>query len=62
MATPVMDEESARAQLRNTFYATKKHGCPAEVMLRDVMTLSWKPENAISWTKMAHEEAARIYG
>ncbi|MHB1348018.1 MAG: hypothetical protein ACYCXK_11065 [Candidatus Humimicrobiaceae bacterium] len=62
MATKVMDEESARSQLRNTFYAAKKHGCPTEVMLRDVMTFSWNPENAVNWTRIAREEASRIYG
>jgi hypothetical protein len=61
MATPKMEEEMARAELRNTFRATKKHGCPAEVMLRDVMTLSWNPDNAINWTRIAREEAARLY-
>jgi hypothetical protein len=62
MATFVMEEESARAELRNTFHATKKHGCPAEVMLRDVMTISWNPKNAINWTRIARQEAASIYG
>jgi len=62
MATPLMDEESARTELRNTFRATKKHCCPVEVMLRDVMTLSWNPENAINWTRIARKEAASIYG
>ncbi len=62
MATLLMDEEAARAELRSTFRATKKHGCPAEVMLRDVMTLSWNPENAINWTRIARQEAAGIYG
>jgi hypothetical protein len=62
MSTPVMEEDSARKELRETFHAAKKHGCPAEVMLRDVMTLSWNPENAINWTRIAREEAASIYG
>jgi hypothetical protein len=62
MATSVMEEESARTELRDTFRATKKHGCPTEVMLRDVLTLSWNPGNAINWTKIAREEAAKLYG
>ena len=62
MATPIMEEEMARVELRSTFRAAKKHCCPAEVMLRDVMTLSWNPENAINWTRIAREEAADIYG
>jgi hypothetical protein len=62
MAATVMEEDSARAEVSKTFRAAKKHGCPVEVMLRDVMTLSWNPENAINWTKIAREETARIYG
>jgi len=61
MATHIMEEESARTELRNTFRATKKYGCPVEVMLRDVLTLSWNPENAINWTRIAREEAAKFY-
>jgi hypothetical protein len=61
MAVSVMEEESARTELRNTFQATKKYGCPAEVMLRDVMTLSWNPDNAVNWTRIAREEASRFY-
>jgi hypothetical protein len=62
MAASVMEEDGARAEVSKTFRAAKKHGCPVEVMLRDVMTLSWNPENAINWTKIAREETARIYG
>jgi hypothetical protein len=62
MSTSLMEEEMARAELHNTFRAAKKHGCPAEVMLRDVMTLSWNPDNAINWTRIARQEAARLYG
>ena len=62
MATAIMEEEMARTELRNTFRAAKKHCCPAEVMLRDVMTLSWNPDNAINWTRIAREEAAKLYG
>jgi hypothetical protein len=61
MSTPVMDEESARRELKDTFLATRKHGCPVEVMLRDVRTFSWNPNNAINWVNMAREEAERIY-
>ncbi len=61
MASSVMEEAGARAELRNTFLATKKYGCPTEVMLRDVMTLGWNPQNAVNWTKMAREESAKIY-
>jgi hypothetical protein len=62
MSMPVMDEESARRELRETFMAAKKHGCPVEVMLRDVLTFSFNPDNAAGWVRIAREEAGRIYG
>jgi hypothetical protein len=62
MSTPAMDEESARRELRETYIAAQKYGCPAEVMLRDVLTLSFNPGNAAGWVRIAREEASRIYG
>ena len=62
ISTPVIDEESARRELRNTYISTKKCKCPVEVLLRDVLTLSFNPDNAASWVSIAREEADRIYG
>jgi hypothetical protein len=62
MASSVMEKDAARLELAGTFGATKRHCCPAEVMLRDVLTLGWNPENAVNWTKIARQEAEKIYG
>ncbi len=61
VSTPEMDEEGIRATLQDTFVASYRHHCPAEVLLRDMVTVSWNPGNVIRWTQMAREEAARIY-
>ena len=62
VSTPEIDEQSARAELRETFTATRKNNCRVQVLERDVMTLSWNPNNAIRWTQIAREESANIYG
>ena len=62
MALPDLQVEPAREQLRETFKATKANGCPAEVLLRDVITLGGNPNNAVEWVKLARSEAAKIYG
>ena len=61
MALPHLQTEPARAQLRETFEATKENGCPCEVLLRDLITLGGNPNNAIDWVKLAREEAWRVY-
>ncbi len=61
MATPEMDEEMARKEIIDTFTATKACGCPAEILLRDVVTLGGNANNAIRWTEIAREESEKIY-
>ena len=55
-----LSEEDARRELRETFTAAYRYGCPAEVLLRDVVTLSWNPYNAIRWTELAREEIENV--
>ena len=56
-----IDEESARREIRRTLRAAKRHNCPVEVMLRNILTLSCNSDNVITWTKIAKEEVERIY-
>ena len=62
MAVPKMAEEAARREIHDSFTAAKKYGCPCEIMLRDVLTLSGNADNAINWVEIAREESAAIYG
>jgi len=59
IATEKCDWDLIRNQLRETFTVTHEHGCPTEVLMRDILTLAWKPENASKWTEIAMEEANR---
>lgn len=51
-----------RQELRSMFETTARYGCPTEVLMRDVRSLAFRPENPTLWTKIALEEARRIYG
>ena len=56
------DWDLIRSELRNVFEITARHGCPTEVLMRDVRTLAFDPGHAPTWTKIAKEEAANIFG
>jgi hypothetical protein len=57
VSMPEIDEENVRLELRNTFKAIYANRCPTQVLLRDIVTLSWNPENAVRWTRIAREES-----
>jgi len=57
IATAEIDEDAIRTELRTAFTAAKRHNCPAEVLMRDVMTVSGNPNNLIRWMQIAREEA-----
>ena len=61
IATEKINEEEIRAAARETFSVTKKHSCPAEVLMRDIRTLAGKKENAVRWVKIIREEIDRVY-
>jgi len=54
-----IDEASIRKGLRTTFDATARNDCRVEVLMRDVLTLSWNPDNIIRWVQIAREESKR---
>ena len=57
-----IDEEAIRACAREALTVTQKHGCPTEVLMRDIRTLAGRKENAVRWVEIMREEAARLYG
>ena len=59
IATATVDEDAVRKELRSVFDSTRRHGCHVEVLMRDVMTLSCNPRNAVRWVQIAREEADR---
>jgi hypothetical protein len=51
------DEEGVRSDLRETFAAAARNHCRLQVLLRDVVTLAGKADNAVRWTRIAREES-----
>ena len=61
IATERIDEDAIRTCARQAFSIAKKHGCPMEVLMRDVRTLAGKKRNAIRWVEIMREETERMY-
>ena len=59
IASPDIDEDVIRKELREGFAITKQHGCTVEVLNRDIQTLGFCPENAGKWARIAMDEALR---
>lgn len=60
VSIPEVDEEYIRKGLRHTFKTTYKNKCHVEVLLRDIVTVAWNPNNVIRWVKIAREESENI--
>jgi len=43
------DEDAVRKETVETVEACLRHGCPYELVLKDVSTVSYKPRNLIAW-------------
>ncbi|MBR3437532.1 MAG: hypothetical protein IKG97_07245 [Lachnospiraceae bacterium] len=52
------DWDAVRKELREVFRITAEYGCRVNVLMRDVRTLAFRPENASTWAKIAMEEAS----
>ena len=57
LATPQIDEQAIRRQLRRALDVTR--GCVVEIIMKDNHTLGNRPENAVRWCRIAREEAER---
>ncbi len=47
--------EEAGEELRNVVGQCKNHGCPLEIILKDISTVRYQPQRIIDWSKMAME-------
>jgi hypothetical protein len=56
---PVIDKEKIRQGLRATLRAAAGNKCRVEILMRDLLTLCWNPNNIIGWVQIAREEAER---
>jgi hypothetical protein len=58
ISTERFDETAIREDLRKTLRAARKHGCPTEIVMKDVHTLHNEPERLARWVQLAREECA----
>jgi hypothetical protein len=62
IASETVYEEKIRESAGEAFSAARKHGCPVEVLARDIQTLASRMENAVLWVRIMREESKKIYG
>ncbi|MBQ8306826.1 MAG: hypothetical protein IJX90_11495 [Blautia sp.] len=60
VSVPNMDEDVIRQELRAMYEKTVNNH--VEVVLKDLHTISNKPEQVIRWVEIAREELNRVYG
>lgn len=61
VATTV-DADLIRKETETTVKLCQKYGCPVEFTLKDISTVSNKPENLITWSKVVSEVLDEYYG
>lgn len=52
-------EETARRDVRNILEQSR--GCNIEIVLKDLSTVDYKPQNLWRWNEIAREEIDRMY-
>ena len=55
LAYSAFDPEEVREHLTATVRACEKHGCPLEIILKDISTVRYQPERLDAWAKAAME-------
>ena len=55
------DPEEVRKDISRTIEACLKHGCPYEFVLKDISTVSYRPENLIIWEQTVRETIDSYY-
>jgi len=56
-----LDVDAVRAETVKTIEICQKYGCPYEFVLKDISTVSYKPENLITWEKTVRETIDTYY-
>ncbi len=54
---PSWDAEAVRADLEETVTACRRHGCPVELILKDISTVGYEPQRLWEWADVAMEVA-----
>ena len=55
LADSIFDEELVRNDLLEAKALCEKYGCPLEIILKDISTVKYKPQNLWRWAEIAME-------
>jgi hypothetical protein len=56
------DPEAIRRETEKTVRLCQKYGCPVEFVLKDISTVSHRPENLIVWSQVVSDVLDEYYG
>ena len=56
-----LDEDAVCSEARATLAACRKYGCPCEFVLKDISTVSYKPENLTRWVELMERTIDEFY-
>lgn len=56
------DTSEIRAEITETVVLCQKYGCPCDITLKDISTVSYSPQNLILWAKTASDVLDAFYG
>jgi len=55
LAMASFDESLIRNEIGELVSVSKQHGCPLEIILKDISTLKYEPQRLWKWAKIAME-------
>ena len=56
-----VNEDAVRKEIRETMDAVMKYNCPTEFVLKDISTVSYKPENLTKWVDIVESTIDEYY-
>ena len=56
-----IDEEAIRNETKQTIEACLRYGCPLEFVLKDISSVSYKPENLFKWVQIVEDTIDRYF-
>ena len=56
------DPDVIRAEIEETVRICLKYGCPYDIVLKDISTVTGRPENLIIWAQTASDVLDKYYG
>jgi hypothetical protein len=55
LAWPVFNEQAVHEHLEASVDVCKRHGCPLELILKDISTVKYEPQRLFAWARIAME-------